>query len=216
MFLSKDCSISLSGRSWEGGAGSELHNQKAQAQTHTGPRWSLLRQATCRKVQANPSPVPHSAQRHEKERERGRDGHRAREPERAREGRTEQAVSTAFSIREGFQLGIKLGFCGQVFQAREPKLGALRRKGLGPADAKGIASCSSGKAAFLRPCLLKGCNPLLIIRCHYNLLVLCPDGGEKNPTTLAVPTDTQQHWNPTVRAALSTLWPFPESHLSAT
>ena len=38
MFLSKDCSISLSGRSGEGGAGSELHNQKHRLRHTEVPR----------------------------------------------------------------------------------------------------------------------------------------------------------------------------------
>lgn len=54
LFLSKDGNISLSGRSWEGGAGSELHNQKHRLRHTQVPRGSLLRQAPCGKAEANP------------------------------------------------------------------------------------------------------------------------------------------------------------------
>lgn len=71
LFLSKDCGISLSGRSWEGGAGSELYNQRHRFRQTQVPRGSRLRRplgentanlwpshlAGPRRVWANPTPL---------------------------------------------------------------------------------------------------------------------------------------------------------------
>lgn len=58
LFLSKDGNISLSGRSWEGAAGSELHNRKHRLRHTQVPHGSLLRQAPCGKG-LSPTVGPH-------------------------------------------------------------------------------------------------------------------------------------------------------------
>lgn len=87
--MSKDCSISLSGRSWEGGAGSELHNQKHRLRHTRVPPGSQLR-----------GPLWKSSSR-------------PQAPTRGRSTQRAQASSSLLSSSERPSSRGKLGLCGQ-------------------------------------------------------------------------------------------------------